>query len=376
MKVLVTGASWKIGMAVISSLSKEGFTIVGTDEKALPFKLHSRHLKSYYTHANFSNEKFYEDILLIIKKEKPDVLIPIGGTRQISLHKNEISEYINVLVPDYESYCNAYDKKKTYEICKETGVDVPRRFTDVEANLILKNNGNNKLVIKPDYDIGGAKGLSFVTTIKELDSARKDIQNNIGNFVIEEFIPGASRVRTIHLLFDKNNELIEHFILKKIHQWPITGGNTAYAESTHELELIEFMMPFFKKSLWEGPAGVQLIIDERDNKPKLIEINPRYAGSLAFPIQCGVNIPLAVCKAALNNDCEISSNYSSGMFYIHLSFYIKAVLKELGLVKNKKAFLYQVIDELRQKKVGVLLDKKDFPVYLSKALVDLKNILF
>ena len=305
MKVLVTGAAWKIGMAVIRSLSKEGFTIVGTDERALPFKLHSRHLKSYYTHANFSNEKFYEDILSIIKKEKPDVLIPIGGTRQISFHKNEISKYVNVLVPNYESYCNAYDKKKTYEICKETGVDVPRRFTAAEANLMLKNGENNKLVIKPDYDIGGAQGLNFASNMEELDLAKKNIQNMLGNFVIEEFIPGASRMRTIHLLFDKNNKLIAHFILKKIHQWPVTGGNTAYAESTHELELLEFIMPFFKKSLWEGPAGVQLIIDERDNKAKLIEINPRYAGSLAFPIQLGVNIPLAVCMAALNKDYRI-----------------------------------------------------------------------
>jgi predicted ATP-grasp superfamily ATP-dependent carboligase len=376
LKVLVTGAAWKIGMAVISSLSKEGFTIVGTDERPLPFRLHSRHLKSYYTHSNFSNEKFYENIVSIIEKERPDVLIPIGGTKQISLHKNEISKYVNVLVPNYESYSNAYDKKKTYEMCRETGIDVPKRFTDVEANLMLKNRENSRLVIKPDYDIGGAKGLSFVSNVEELNSARKNIQNTMGNFVIEEFIPGASRMRTIQLLFDKNNKLIAHFILKKIHQWPITGGNTAYAESTHELELLEFVMPFFKKCLWEGPAAVQLIIDERDNKPKLIEINPRYAGSLAFPIQLGVNIPLAVCMAALNKDCRISYDYSAGEFYIHSSFFLKAVLKELGIAKNKKTFLHQVFDELRQKKVSVLLDKKDFPVYLSKALIELKNMLF
>jgi len=374
LKVLVTGANHKIGLAAVFSLSKKGFTVIGTDEHEFPFKMHSRHLKSHYLHASFSDDKFYEDIMLIIKKEKPDVIIPFGGIKQISFHKDEITKYVQTLVPDYESFCTAYDKKKTHQICNEVGVVMPKRFTDVEANYLLKNGKNIKLVIKPDYDIGGARGLSFVSNIEELDLAKKNIQNNLGNYVIEEFIPGASRTRTIQLLFDKNNKVAAHFILKKIHQWPITGGNTAYAESTHEWELVEFVMPFFKKCPWEGPVGVQLIIDERDGKPKLIEINPRFTGSLAFAIQCGVNLPFGACIAALNrNDIATPSNYDAGKFYIHLSFYLRAILKEFSFAKNKTAFLYQIFNELRQPKVGVSLDKKDYPVYLIKALNELKH---
>jgi len=377
LKVLLTGATHKIGMAAIYSLSKEGFTIIGTDERALPFKLHSRQLNSYYTHALFKDDKFYEDILSIIKKEKPDVLIPIGSTKQISQHKNEISKYVNILVPDYESFCTAYDKKKTYEICKEAGVAMPKRFTDMEANYQLTNEKNTKLVIKPDFDIGGARGLRFVNTVEELDAARKNIKNTCGNYIIEEFIPGASKMRAIQLVFDKEHKISACFILKKIHQWPITGGVTAYAESTLEWELLDFIMPFFRKCLWEGPVGVQLIIDERDGKPKLIEINPRFTGSLAFPIQCGVNLPLVACMAALNkHDFGITSNYNAGIFYIHFSYYVKAVLKEFDLAKNKIDFLYQVFKELKQPKVSISPDTREFPVYLAKAWMEIKHHIF
>ncbi len=374
MKILVTGATRNIGMATIYALTKEGYTVIGTDERRLPFNIHSRHTKSYYIHAPFSDNQFYEDILSIIKIEKPDVVLPIGGTKQISLHKDEIEKYVNVLVPDYESFCTAYDKKKTHEICKEAGVAMPKRFTDMEANYQLKNEKNTKLVIKPDFDIGGARGLRFVDSVEELDAARKNIQNTCGNYIIEEFIPGASTMRAIQLVFDKEHKISARFILKKIHQWPITGGVTAYAESTHEWELLEFVMPFFKKCLWEGPVGVQLIIDERDGKPKLIEINPRFTGSLAFAIQCGVNSPHAACMAALNkHDFGITSNYNAGIFYIHFSYYVKAVLKEFGLAKNKIDFLYQVFKELKQRKVGTSPDKKDFLVYLAKAWMELKH---
>jgi predicted ATP-grasp superfamily ATP-dependent carboligase len=376
MKVLVTGAAWKIGIAVISSLSKEGFTIIGTDERALPFRIHSRHLISYYTHAPYSDDKFYEDIISIIKKEIPDVLIPIGGTRQISLHKKEISKYINILVPDYESFCTVYNKTRTYKLCKDVEVAMPQRFTETEAEYLLKNERNTNLVIKPDYDIGAACGLSFVKTIKELEEVKKNIQGSFGNYVIEEFIPGASKMRAVQLIFNKEHKISAYFILKKIHQWPITGGITAYAESTDEWELLEFVKPFFEKCLWEGPVEVELIIDERDGKPKLIEINPRFAGSIAFAIHCGINFPYIVSMASMNRYFESSSNYDSGMFYINLSYYSKAVFTEYKRTKNKSKFLYQVIKELRQKKVGVSPDIGDFPVYFAKALKELKNSLF
>lgn len=374
MKVLVTGATYKTGAAAIFSLSRAGFTVVGTDIKKLPFEMHSRHLINHYITAPFEDDKFFEDILSIIKKEKPDVLLPVVGTRQVSLHKDEISEFTNVLVPDYDSFCMAYNKKRTYEICKDVGVDMPKRYTDTEAEYVLKNEKNTKLVIKPDYDIGGARGLYYVNSVVELDVARKRLENISGNYVIEEFIPGASRTRTVQIVFDKKHNNIADFIIKKIHQWPITGGGTAYAESTNESELLEFVNPLFKKCPWEGPVGIQLIVDERDGKPKLIEINPRFTGSLPFTIQCGVNLPLIVCLSALNRlDCKTTSTYDSGIFYINLSYYLRAIMKEFRLSNNKISFLFQTFKELKQQKKGSLIDRKEFPIFMMKKLVKLKD---
>ena len=373
MKVLVTGSTLKIGMAVVFNLTKNGCTVIGADPRILPFNVHSRHLKSHYTHAPFSTAKFYDDILSIIRKEKPDVLIPIGGTQQISLHKNEISKYINVLVPDYESFCTAYDKTKTYELCNKVGIDMPKHFTDDEADHLLGRNKSHKLVIKPDFDIGGSRGLKIINNVEDLNLARRQIQNRFGNYIIEEFIPGASRTRTLQLLFNKQNQLISYFIIKKIRQWPVTGGNTAYAVSTHEQELLELVLPFFEECRWEGPAGVQLIIDERNGKPTLIEINPRFTGSLAFAIHSGVNLPFNACLAALNKVDGKPSGYDAGKFYIHLSFYLKSVINDLGTSGKKLGLLKQVFKELLQKKVGVMVDNKDFPVYLVKALSELKH---
>jgi carbamoylphosphate synthase large subunit len=146
---------------------------------------------------------------------------------------------------------------------------------------------------------------------------------------------------------------------------------TAFAENTHEYELVEFILPFFKKYPWEGPVEVEIIIDERVGKPKIIEINPRFAGSISFPIQCGVNFPYIACMAALNRKPESPPCYNKGMFYINYSFYLKAVSKEYHIAENKSEFFYKVFKELKKKKVSNYPDKKDLFFYFVKAGVQI-----
>lgn len=92
------------------------------------------------------------------------------------------------------------------------------------------------------------------------------------------------------------------------------------------------------------------------------------------PIKCGVNFPHIVCMPAIDGKGSISPpNYDAGRFYISLSYYSKAVLKEYHLKKNKAAFLYEVLHELKKRKVYTIPDKKDFLMYIAKAWMELKH---
>lgn len=373
-KVLLTGATRRAGIAATNTLCKEGFTVIGTDERKFPFNMHSKYTKPYYKHASFKDNQFYEDILNLIKKEEPDILLPLLGNNYISLHKEEIKNYTDVLIPEYESFISAFSKKKMNEICKEADISVPQQFSDSEAISLLNSNKNYMLVIKPDYDEGGAHGLCYVKTVRGLEEAKLNIQNKYGHYVIEEFIPGSSSMRAVQLLFDKENKIAAYFILKKIHQWPITGGVTVCAVSTNEKELVDFVLPFFKICRWEGPVEVELIIDRRDKKPKVIEINPRFAGSLLFAIKSGVNFPYIACTEALKQkNCSAPPTFEAGMFYINISHYVRAVLKEFIHTKNKTDFLQKVFKYLKRKKVTTLPLKKDIFLYFAGTYLIVKS---
>ena len=85
----------------------------------------------------------------------------------------------------------------------------------------------------------------------------------------------------LHLLFDRDSELIEFFVLRKLRQWPRRSGITVAATSSHELELIERVLPLFRHLRWKGPVEVELKRDERSGEDCVLEINPRFSGTLA-----------------------------------------------------------------------------------------------
>ncbi|MFQ5963203.1 MAG: ATP-grasp domain-containing protein [Candidatus Scalinduaceae bacterium] len=182
-------------------------------------------------------------------------------------------------------------------------------------------------------------------------------------------------MRTLNLIFDKKGKLAAYFTTKKIRQWPITGGISALSISTNEWKLVEMVLPFFEKWRWEGPAEVEIKIDSRDNKPKLIEINPRFWGYIGFPIRCGVNFPMIACKLAQGHKAQHREylKYPVGIKYINPSAYIKVIMQDIINSKNKINVIPRVLTELKGKKVSNNVQLSDPLPIIGKMLLELKS---
>jgi predicted ATP-grasp superfamily ATP-dependent carboligase len=63
---------------------------------------------------------------------------------------------------------------------------------------------------------------------------------------------------------------------------------------------------------WFGVAMVEFKLDPRDGIPKLMEINPRFWGSLALAIAAGVNFPLLLLRMSRGEDVEPIETYQTG----------------------------------------------------------------
>lgn len=376
MKVLLTSAFRNAGMAAIRGLAKNGVEVIGADDRRLPFNCRSRYLQKVYIHPHVDDEPaFLESLLTIVKRECPDVFFPIRGVHHVAKHSAVFEPYTRILLPPFESYRVANDNQSTLETCRGLGIDCPRIFGEEAAETHLKRYSAGTLIVKPRMDIGGGRGIYFVNSPKALYSAKKIVEEQYKRCVIQEYIPGGTRnMRTVNLLFDRKSQLIAFFTTRKIRQWPNRGGISALSISTSDNKLVEIVLPFFRKYGWKGLAEVELKIDDRDQKVKVIEINPRVWGYLGFPILCGVNFPFICCQAAMGRTLPQNKIgcYRVGLKYLNPFAYAKAAFKEWSETAHKSDLMLRILRELQGKKVGNFLELKDIKVIIAKVFFEFR----
>jgi len=102
MKVLVTDGNFKHTLATVRSLGKMGVEVDVVSDMRCSISFFSKYCHKYYIAPNPQKSgKFIDSILTIIKKEKYDVLLPISfaAVHQISEKREEISKYVNIVLP-------------------------------------------------------------------------------------------------------------------------------------------------------------------------------------------------------------------------------------------------------------------------------------
>ncbi len=71
----------------------------------------------------------------------------------------------------------------------------------------------------------------------------------------------------------------------------MTGGASTLRESVRRDDVRDMGLSLLKALNWFGVAMVEFKLDPRDGIPKLMEVNPRFWGSLSLAIEAGVNFP-------------------------------------------------------------------------------------
>lgn len=381
MKVLLTNTTRNAGIAAARSLDHAGCSVVGGDDRKLPFNACPTTVDSQYLLPEKGCDDLLPALLAIIEREKPDVFLPLGFGRDACKHQTAIATSTALLVPDYSSFEMAFNNRQTLEECHNLGIPCPRLYNEEEAQALLRQNLvgaiKNKVVIKPCEDYGGSQGVHILTDCQMLDKALAISRQRFGETILEEFIPGAEKMETANVMFDRESKLTHWFTTRKLRQFPLTGGLAGLSESTHRPELVRMVMPFFEKWCWKGPAEAEFVIDSRNNVAKLIEINPRFPGYIGFPIRCGLNLPYLLCRLSLGEKLELSKSpqYQAGIKYMNFTYFAKSALSELIGGGNRKQIIKNIVAELKGKKVNNNIGISDWQVVLSKTLYELKNLL-
>jgi len=101
---------------------------------------------------------------------------------------------------------------------------------------------------------------------------------------------------------------------------------------------------------------VEFVRDERNQRPKLLEFNPRFWGSLHLAVACGVNFPYLLLSQALGEDFAPVKEYKVGVMgkwlfpgeILRLLSHPKmgTAFKEMLTTVNAEDFIYSRKDPL------------------------------
>lgn len=315
--VLVTDGYWRKSLAAVRALARKGLNVGIGERTVWAPALFSKYAKWRYVYPSVARHptEFMGWLRATIEKGKFDVLITPEEETELLVAKNKemLSRFVRLPIADYQKIAFLRDKYRIVSYAHKVDIPCPvSRLISSARNIDKKpSHFTYPLVLKPRMG-SGARGLRYIHNLKDLEWFSQEALKKYGSFLLQEYIPGEDYYG-VSVIFNERNELRSAFVHKKIRQYPVTGGVSTYAVSVHYPELVRLSEKILKSIGWYGVANIEFKIDNRDGRPKLMEINPRLWGSLHLAVESGINFPYLLYQLALRGDIKPAFDYAAGI---------------------------------------------------------------
>ena len=301
---MITDIDRRKSLPIIRSLGRKRIKIIGVSYEKIPIGTFSKYCKKTYLIPDYRKKPL--DFLIkleeICKKETPDVFFPIEDEiiKLCVRYPSSWKPYTNALMPEKEAFDNAYDKWNTIQIAQKLNIRVPITYCpeNIEQALDIIGKWKGEAVIKPRKS-SGSRGIKYVKDPSQILKNYLEVSKKHFKPLIQERVPSEGQGVGVFVLLDEKLETIAIFGHKRLREFPISGGPSTLRKSFRDDYLIDQTVRLFKRMALKGVAMAEYKMDVRSNKYLLMEINPRFWGSLQLAITAGVNFPLLYYQTAL-----------------------------------------------------------------------------
>jgi predicted ATP-grasp superfamily ATP-dependent carboligase len=321
MNVLVLDAKQRSALAVVRSLGARGLTVYAADCCASALAGASKYVKEYLISPDpVSNSETYIDWLSkILVEKKIGFVQPVTEVTCYTILRRRDAIPGHCVLPfgSYEQVMRLADKTKLVRIAESLGLPVPK--TLYCANRTEFNGHENlrfPIVVKPALSKVPSKSGFIETSVRvcnsqlELDLVfEKDHWLASHPFMIQEYIDGTGA--GMFVLYNQGVE-VASFAHIRVREKPPRGGVSVLSESVpinHVQHGIATNL--FEAANWHGVAMLEFRIS-KDGLPYIMEVNPRFWGSLQLAIDCGVDFPWYLYQLSVNGAFPAASRYYVG----------------------------------------------------------------
>ncbi len=305
---IVTDALWRKSVAAIRALGRSGYSVTALGASALTTGFYSRFTTRRLTGptAADSTDGFGRLLQRAVTAAAPHgrpVILPMEDESCSWLlhHGAALQPAADWLLPPAAAFAIANDKAATMRLAAELGIPCPLTFapsSPEQLHEILRSQPATPWLAKPAISKGAA-GILYERELTPAAVAATWAAH--GPLVLQERIPASGQASGVSLLYDRASRCRAVFCHRRLRQYPLSGG-----ASTSRISVAPAAMPdlvahsrrLLEHLGWRGVAMVEWKQDPRTGEHRLLEINPRFWGSLELAIRAGVDFPTLYARAA------------------------------------------------------------------------------
>jgi predicted ATP-grasp superfamily ATP-dependent carboligase len=317
--VLVTDARWRKSLAAVRALGRSGHAVIAADATRAAPAFFSRYTRERLRYPDLARDPSgCLDALVGAARRHPGlVLLPQEDptVELMSRRRDSFPSGTAIPLPPHEAVATALDKAATARRARAVGIDVPET---VEVDASRPGTIGNAaelgfpLVVKP-RTAWGSQGVRVVRSRDELEPTVRALAAGFGSLIAQEWIPPGGEALGSSCLVNRSGVLRAGFVHRRLREFPVSGGPSTLRESVVRPDLLEASMRLLQALGWVGFAMLEWRTDPRDGRPHLLEINPRFVGSLALAIAAGVDFPSLLYDVAVSGDCAAVASYRAGV---------------------------------------------------------------
>jgi len=328
--IAVVLGMFETGLAVGRSLGRNGIKVLGLDSsKKVGF--YSRYIDAMICpHPLECEQEFIAFLLRVAAREKkrPALFITCDDfLLAVSRNRKDLEQHYLMNLPSSQIIESIADKFRQYTLALNAGIPVPETFFFENMDQVLEILDRIPLpafikgaeVTSWRKKMGVASKGFVVTTREELKRTFEMVFRRGASGLVQELIPGPD---TNHYksscYLSRKGEILLAFGLQKIRQQPVGFGFGCLVQSIDYPQMLTLGKNLFTRIGYRGVGSAEFKLDLRDNKLKLIELNPRYWQQNALAEQCGMNFPLMDYRELTNCEPKAILGYRHGIKWVNI----------------------------------------------------------
>jgi protein-tyrosine-phosphatase/predicted ATP-grasp superfamily ATP-dependent carboligase len=317
MPVLVLDGHSRAALETLQSLGRAGIEVDIAAESLDCLAMYSRYATNQLLQPSQANGAFQQWLRDQDRVRGYELIVPAteASLRGLRVLDEEDPLRRKAVLPSNYALDIAINKEQTCALAAHLDIPVPhgRLISSLDE---IGSAANFPVVLKPVCSkvmMQGELRTLAVAVVRTEEQRRQQLRQWLPftSVLEQQYVTGKGV--GAEFLFDRGRK-VWHFVHERVHEYPLSGGASSYRKS---ISPPDKMLADAEKLLtalnWHGVGMVEFKMDS-GGQHWVMEINPRFWGSLALAIDAGVDFPSGLLSIARGQTPAAQPNYQTNFY--------------------------------------------------------------